>query len=166
VVSSFFHGLIGLCNVIKLRMLTLYFTDFKPVGNISSYKFTETSSASLSSSDREELVSELSYDCDWALVRIQPSLYSTNSYLVDGDTPENAGTIFVEGWIPTKELDHGMVQILHAGGKASQGYLGPNNAYWEIGKSCFEVRTVFLEDTLSKFDILSANDMMLTTDSR
>jgi hypothetical protein len=65
-------------------------------------------------------------------------------------SPGSTETIFVEDFVSDEELSHGAVQVITASAGVCEGYLSPSSAYWEVGGSCFEVRTVFMENPLSR----------------
>lgn len=125
-------------------MLTLFRIDFEPTGNIFSYKFTETAS---SFSDSGEMLSNVLYDQDWALIRVQPPLHRANVFQIPGDSIETS----IKGFIRNEELDHGSVHVISAISGVCEGYLSPSSAYWMFERSIFEVRTVLLSKELSNF---------------
>lgn len=118
---------------------------FEPVGNLHSYKFTESSSLPTGNLDSEKLSLQMPYDQDWALVRIQPLLYNPNTFQLPGSSTMTS----IEGFVPNKQLAHGSVHVLSSISGVCEGYLSPGSAYWMFGQSYFEVRTIFLNTKLS-----------------
>ncbi|KAM3072295.1 hypothetical protein ACMFMG_009105 [Clarireedia jacksonii] len=118
------------------------------MGNIHSYNFTGTSNLSLKLSDEKDAASVCTYDQDWALIRVRSYLYGLNTFKPPGTTD----IISVEGFASGDELLHGAVHVITASSGIREGYLSSSFAYWEIGSSCFEVRTVFMENPLHDGD--------------
>jgi hypothetical protein len=85
------------------------------------------------------------YDQDWALVRIQPSLHGMNLVQLPG----SSDPAIIQGFLTNEELGHGTVHVLSAISGTCEGYLSPGSAYWMLGNSYFEVKTIFLDAGLS-----------------
>jgi hypothetical protein len=136
---------------IKVARVTLIskFLAFEPVGNLHSYKFTELTSLPSGDSDIEDSYSQIPADQDWALIRIQPPLYSPNTFQLPGCSTITS----IEGFVPNGQVPTGSVYVLSAISGVCEGYLSPGSAYWMFGKSYFEVRMIYLDKELSKVSI-------------
>jgi hypothetical protein len=137
------HPLIGMPLQIWriVPMLIFIVQDFQPIGNIHSYKFSETSN--IQEPDSAAVVNT-TYDQDWALVRVQPLLYRENSFEVPGSNIP----MLVEGHVKTSELCHGPVMVLSSLSGVRQGYLSAGISSLIIGNSCFEVWSIALDGSL------------------
>jgi hypothetical protein len=100
----------------------------------------------LESLDEKDAASRCTYDQDWALIQVRSDLYGMNTFR----SPDSTEVVSVEDLVSDEEISHGAVQVITASAGVCEGYLSPGSAYWEIGGSCFEVRTVFMENPLSR----------------
>ena len=135
--------------------MTLDFV-FKPVGKLHSYRAPRTLSSSSGLADEQSTSDDDSYDQDWALVRIELSIYSPNSVQL----PVYGGKTTINEYILTEDLVHDDVYVVSGTGGVLTGYLTPEYSYWMLEDSYFEVRTVILDKQLSK-GLLSARKIVI-----
>ena len=86
------------------------------------------------------------YDQDWAIVRVQPSLYKENCYFLPGSTQKTR----IEGHLRSSDLHHGPVVIPSSLSGIRQGFLTASTGSVILGSSCFEVKSISLDGELGK----------------
>ncbi len=91
------------------------------------------------------LSSNVLHDQDWALIDVEPPFHRRNTFRIPG----HPGAISIKGFIPNKELDHGIVHVVSAVSGVCQGYLSSNSTHWMYKRSIFEVRTILMDKELS-----------------
>jgi hypothetical protein len=140
----------SLANTIRLDTQELD-TGFKPIGNLSTYKFTGVSKNDEVDASVEDCALSLSPNqdttagSDWALVRVQPSLFLTNHYIIPGEN----SIISITGHHRVDELSAGEVWICAGVSGTVRGFLNGIEGSVLIGSSLLNIRSIVLDRQLS-----------------
>ena len=85
-------------------------------------------------------------DQDWALIKVEPSLYKDNHFVM----PNSGTETHIEGYFDESDLNKGPVVVLSSFSGIRSGYLSATKGHFMIGSSLFEIRSITLDSELSR----------------